>query len=250
VKPRDSDAGAIGQAVKRRARVSPTAAVRVKWQTMFFDPSLSGADRTAARLSRVPGIRRVPSARLDQFILPRFLSADQCKALVAMIEAQHRPSTITDDNGDAAFRTSSTCDMDNHDPVVAQVNALLGALTGIPLSFGEPLQGQRYAVGQEFKAHTDYFEPGGIDFDEHTTIPGQRTWTAMVYLNDVAAGGGTRFLSTGKIHQPQTGKLLVWSNLTASGEVNPATLHHGMRVRRGHKYIITKWYREREWGWV
>ena len=31
--------------------------------------------------------------------------------------------------------------------------------------------------------------------------------------------------------------------------VNPATLHHGMKVRKGTKYVITQWYRERPWGW-
>jgi len=31
--------------------------------------------------------------------------------------------------------------------------------------------------------------------------------------------------------------------------LNPATLHHGMKVRKGSKYVITQWYRERPWGW-
>ena len=31
---------------------------------------------------------------------------------------------------------------------------------------------------------------------------------------------------------------------------NVATLHHGMKVRKGVKYVITKWYRERPWGWA
>ena len=30
--------------------------------------------------------------------------------------------------------------------------------------------------------------------------------------------------------------------------VNPYTIHHGMKVRKGSKYIITKWYRTRKWG--
>ena len=29
---------------------------------------------------------------------------------------------------------------------------------------------------------------------------------------------------------------------------NPATLHQGMRVRKGCKYILTKWFRERAAG--
>lgn len=119
---------------------------------------------------------------------------------------------------------------------------------GIPPELGEPIQGQRYAVGQEFRAHTDTFNPGGYDFYVHTEQGGQRTWTAMLYLNKPEDGGATRFKVINKTIQPETGKLLTWNNLRPDGEPNDATLHHGMKVRRGVKYIITKWFRERPRG--
>ena len=114
--------------------------------------------------------------------------------------------------------------------------------------FRSPLQGQRYEVGQEFKGHTDYFEPDGADFTRFCSVAGNRTWTVMVYLNQPEAGGATRFKVIDKTVQPETGKLLAWNNRRADGTLNPATLHHGMKVRKGVKYVITKWYREREWG--
>jgi prolyl 4-hydroxylase len=70
----------------------------------------------------------------------------------------------------------------------------------------------------------------------------------MIYLNEPGDGGATRFKHIDKIIQPETGKLLAWNNLDAGGRPNPSTLHHGMKVRKGTKYIITKWYRERPWG--
>jgi prolyl 4-hydroxylase len=100
-------------------------------------------------------------------------------------------------------------------------------------------------VGQEFKLHTDYFEPGGPDWESNTHIGGQRTWTLMVYLNQPDEGGATRFKRIGKVIQPETGKLLAWHNLDADGRPNYETLHAGLKVYRGTKYIITKWYRER-----
>src|SRR3546814_11853246 len=74
------------------------------------------------------------------------------------------------------------------------------------------------------------------------------SWTLMVYLNQPEAGGATRFIKIGKTIQPEPGKLLAWNNRLSPGHYNPATLHHGMKVRAGVKYIITKWYRERPWG--
>lgn len=202
-----------------------------------------------ARLVADDGVQRVPSPKLDLFIRRRFLSPEICADLVAMIDARRRPSTVSDYNGDAAFRTSETCDLDSTDPLVARLDAMIHDFIGLDPAHGEPVQGQRYAVGQEFKAHTDYFEPSGVDFHRFCSESGNRTWSMMVYLNEPEAGGATRFKAIDKTVQPETGKLLAWSNLRANGTPNPSTLHHGMKVRAGTKYVITKWFRERPWDW-
>ena len=197
-----------------------------------------------ARLKATPGIQRVPSPKLELFIVRKFLNPTLCGELIQRIDAQRRPSEITDDIGIAAFRTSETCDLDWHDPVVGAVDSQIADLLGLPLNVSEPLQGQRYAPGQEFKPHTDTFEPGGASFFEHCAVTGQRTWTAMAYLNQPDDGGATRFKLINKTVQAETGKLLVWNNLLPNGSPNPATLHQGMKVRRGTKYVLTKWFRE------
>lgn len=204
-------------------------------------------DSIAERLAAQPGVQRVPTAKAALFQHKRFVAADLAAELIALIDADRRPSTIADDNGDAYFRTSETCDLPAHLPAVQRIEALITALSGIDPAYGEPLQGQRYAEGQEFKPHTDYFTPGGRDYDRYCALSGNRTWTFMVYLNDVAAGGATRFKLLDKMFQPEAGKLLCWNNRTPDGGVNHATLHHGMKVRKGVKYVITKWYREQPW---
>ena len=207
-------------------------------------PQLAIAD-PAERLAAMPGVQRVPTRALDLFIVRGFLDPSTCTALIERIDQERRPSEIADDTGIANFRTSETCDLDWRDTVVGEVDRKIGELLGLPLSASEPIQGQRYAPGQEFKPHTDTFEPGGYDFYVHTAQSGQRTWTAMIYLNEPEQGGATRFNKIGKTVQPETGKLLAWNNLMPDGRPNPATLHHGMKVRRGTKYIVTKWFRER-----
>ncbi len=203
----------------------------------------------AERLAAAIGIQKVPSARLSLFIRRRFLDAGECARLVSLIDERRRPSTIADDLGDRYFRTSETCDLDASIPEVAALDQRIASLTGLDPGLGEPIQGQFYAVGQEFKPHTDYFEPDGADYQRFCTKSGQRTWTVMIYLNEPEAGGATRFRSIDKKIQPETGKLLAWNNLRPDGRVDPDSLHHGMKVRAGTKYIVTKWYRERPWQW-
>lgn len=201
-----------------------------------------------ARLLAQPGLQRVPSAKLDLFIARGFLDADLCAGLIERIDTVRRPSTIADANGDHTFRTSETGDLPADDPLVQAVEARLAAFTGLDPRYGEPLQGQRYAVGQEFKGHTDYFEPQGADYATYCSVAGNRTWTVMVYLNEPEAGGATRFKVVDKIVKPETGKMVAWNNRRPDSTPNPATLHHGMKVRAGTKYVITKWYRELPWG--
>ena len=199
---------------------------------------------TAARLTAAAGVQRAANKALDLFIARNFLDAEECAALRAMIDAGRRPSTVADDMGDAMFRTSETCELDPGDPLVARLRHKVSMLTGIPADRAEPLQGQRYAPGQEFKPHTDTFNPGGGDYFVHCGDQGQRTWTAMVYLNQPDDGGATRFKAIDKIVRPETGKLLLWNNLLPDGRPNEATLHQGMKVRKGTKYIVTLWFRE------
>jgi prolyl 4-hydroxylase len=199
----------------------------------------------AEKLIATAGAQRVPTSELEMFIVRGFLDEATCSALIGLIDDNRRPSTIADDVGIANFRTSETCDLDWHVPIVGEVDRKIAALLGLPLQASEPLQGQRYAPGQEFKPHTDTFEPGGYDFLVHTAESGQRTWTAMIYLNEPDDGGATRFKRIGKTVQPETGKLLAWNNLLPNGRPNPATLHQGMKVRRGTKYVLTKWFRQR-----
>lgn len=204
-------------------------------------------ESVAARAISREGVQRVPTPKAEIFQARRFIAPALCEALIALIEADRRPSTIADDNGDPTFRTSETCDLSDENPHVRALEQQFVALSGLDPALGEPIQGQRYIAGQEFKAHTDYFNPHGPDYQRFCALSGQRTWTFMIYLNDVAAGGATRFKHLDKMFQPEVGKLLFWNNRLPDGAVNPATLHHGMKVRRGVKYVITKWYREHVW---
>lgn len=191
--------------------------------------------------------QKVPNPKVELYIQKGFLTPQQCAPLVDLIEQVRRPSTVNDDLGDAYFRTSETCDMDPTLPFVADLDDRICTFLGIDPAFGEPMQGQRYAVGQEFKAHTDYFEPTMDDYAVWCGQAGQRTWTAMLYLNTPEAGGATRFKVIDKTFQPETGKLLCWNNRRPDGSLNYETLHAGMKVRKGVKYVVTKWFRERPW---
>jgi prolyl 4-hydroxylase len=201
-----------------------------------------------AKLDSTPGIWRL-SASLDRpvqfYVRNNFLSADECGQLCEKIDAGSFPSPLYDKDRYADVRTSSSCNLSPTDPLVADIDTRIANLLGIDRSWGEPLQGQRYQPGERFKEHSDFFyvdEPYWAQYEPHG---GQRTWTAMIYLNQPERGGATGFKFLDLSLQPILGRMVIWNNLALDGSPNPWTAHEGQPVEAGTKYIVTKWYRER-----
>jgi prolyl 4-hydroxylase len=199
------------------------------------------------RLLRTPGVHKIPSSCLDIFVVPDFLAPHECEALIDLIDAERSPSLLLAPTQDPEFRTSESCNLDPHSPFVQGIEDRISSLLGIDRLQSETIQGQRYAVGQRFKLHHDFFHPGEPYWDDMERTGGQRTWTAMAFLNVPEGGGQTNFDNAGIKLKPRAGNLIAWNNLTATGEPNFYSLHEGCPVTAGVKYIVTKWYRERAW---
>ena len=201
-----------------------------------------------ARLAANPAIYPVTQDRAEIFALGDFLSPAECAKMIALIDMTAEPSKLFEPDYANAHRTSYSGDVDPYDPFVIKIQRRIDDLLGLPTEFGETIQGQRYLPGQEFKSHFDWFFEDMGYWPNEKRRGGQRSYTAMVFLNDVEAGGTTDFPSLGMSITPKAGVLLAWNNAAADGTLNEWTLHAGMPVIAGHKYIITKWYRTRRWG--
>lgn len=213
-------------------------------------PSKLRADigqRVAATLADNPVVTQIPIPGIQAFYCSDFLDAQRCKALVDVIDTNRRPSTLLSDRPEDNFRTSESCDMDRWSREVRPVDEGIAVLLGVDPKQGETMQGQRYAPGQHFRAHHDFFYENQSYWKKVRGEGGQRTWTAMVYLNDVDEGGATWFPQAGIRIAPKRGLLLIWNNMMPDGTPNQLTLHEGMPVLRGVKYVVTKWFREGNW---
>jgi len=192
-----------------------------------------------------PNLRRLENPRVDLFTLEDFLSRAECARIVALSGHHLKPSTVSEnDDPGREFRSSTTAYIGHlKSPAATAVDAKICRTLGIHAAYSEGIQAQRYEVGQQFKPHWDAFEPGSEAFKRFGGVRGNRTWTFMVYLNEDMEGGATRFTELDIAVRPKTGMALLWNNLNADGSPNLATKHCGEPVTRGHKVIITKWFR-------
>ncbi len=204
-------------------------------------------DSVGARLAANPAIKRAKIDTAQVYYHPDFLTDAECAKLMRLIDTHKRPSTLLSTSDDPHFRTSESCDMDRFSPLVQPIDERIAQLLGIDPPHGETMQGQRYAPGQQFRAHHDYFHQDQPYWPQMQREGGQRTWTAMIFLNDVVEGGATWFPQAGIRVPPRARMLLAWNNMKPDGSPNPLTLHEGMPVVKGTKYIVTKWFRENPW---
>lgn len=199
------------------------------------------------RLASDPGVYKIETDKAELFAIGDFLSRTECERLCMMVDATARPSSLHELGYDSGFRTSFSGDLDPHDSFVKSISRRIDDVLGVNPVVGEPIQGQRYLPGQQFKAHNDWFYTTENYWKDERKRGGQRSWTSMVFLNDVEEGGETHFTDIGIKIQPKRGVLLLWNNATPEGVPNEGTMHAGTPVVKGAKYIITKWYRTRAW---
>ena len=131
-------------------------------------------------------------------------------------------------------------------PYVAVPTVLAKAkhLLGVDISCMEEPQIVRYRTGQEFSWHYDEVPTPQL------VNGGQRVGTFLIYLNDVARGGGTIFrdLSDSQGNpltvQPRQGRVCLFFPADGDGRPDDRTLHKG-EVAQDEKRIIQIWFHER-----
>lgn len=181
------------------------------------------------------------------YTLDGFMSVEDCETLIEESEKILRPSTVSDPT-DAAitsnYRTSKTADLHYFDtPYLTYIDNQIASFMQLPHFLGESLQAQKYKPGQYYKEHCDYFFPMTKEYRTYTEWMGQRTWTFMVYLNDVEEGGETYFKHLNLKIKPKKGMAVFWNNLYRNGIPNNKTMHEALPPVSEDKYVITKWFR-------
>lgn len=179
------------------------------------------------------------------------LSADECRLLVAASRPRlQRSRTVDPETGLPLAQEIRTSSDASFDPIVEDLALRLVQLrmctaARVGLTQAEHLTVLRYEPGQEYRPHRDYRPPSSIEQDHPES--GNRLRTICVYLNHVEAGGETEFPIAGAVISPQPGRAVIFDNLFPDGRPDPDSLHAGLPVQRGEKWLATLWLRERRY---
>jgi prolyl 4-hydroxylase len=175
-------------------------------------------------------------------IIDKVLTIEECGELIQSASAHFTKTTTLGSEIDG-YRTADGCWLERS-PLVDKLSELTSNLTGYPIENQESVHIVKYDIGGEYKVHHDFFSPDADYYESHTNKVGQRLFSCLFYLNDDYEGGETEFPIRKLKVTPSTGRVLLWSNLTANDELDYDSLHAGLPVISGTKYIAIIWVRE------
>jgi prolyl 4-hydroxylase len=184
-------------------------------------------------------------------IFDDFLSHAECDSLVEHAKAKMEDSTVIDPVTGKFVKHPERTSRGTHfehqsNDVVIAIENRITKVFGFATKQQEAIQILQYALGGEYKAHFDFFSPADASSRSLIAEGGQRLATLIMYLNTPKEGGSTDLPNIGLSVRAKKGSALYFENVTQHGEVDEMTLHAGMPVTAGEKWIATKWLRERD----
>ncbi|WP_155890962.1 2OG-Fe(II) oxygenase [Ectobacillus panaciterrae] len=183
-------------------------------------------------------------ARLEEpliVILGNVLSGEECDELIRLSKDRLQRSKIGDAREANELRTSSSMFFqEGENDIVTRIEKRTSYIMNIPVEHGEGLQVLNYKIGQEYKAHFDFFSSA------NKLVSNPRISTLVMYLNDVEHGGETFFPKLNFSVSPQKGMAVYFEYFYNDNTLNELTLHGGAPVINGNKWAATQWMRRQK----
>lgn len=219
--------------LQRAALVDPVAQAQLDLvQAMDLDPE--------GRPTKTP-VGESLSDRPEVSLFQGLLTPAECLHLAQAADPVMEPAQVADPcTGRLVPHPIRTSDAGligptREDLAIRAINHRLAAASRTETNQGEPLVVLRYAPGQQYRPHLDSLP----------NVANQRVLTLLVYLNEGYAGGETAFTETGLKVRGRLGDAILFRNATADGRPDLASRHAGLPVVSGHKWLATRWIRER-----
>jgi prolyl 4-hydroxylase len=176
--------------------------------------------------------------------IEEFLSDENCDKLIEIAESKLGSVGVLGDEIEG-YRVAKGCWLEDTDGYeIINHRERVSLISNLPVSNMELIHIVRYGINEEYKEHHDFFHPEEKYYTDEMDRGGQRLKSSLVYLNDDFSGGETEFPNLNFTVKPKKGKLVLWDNINDDGSLDYDSLHAGLPVISGYKYIAVIWIRE------
>ena len=147
------------------------------------------------------------------------------------------------------IRNSKQSWIKKNDPLIKDIYKELAKLLNTSVENAEDMQIVRYLPGEYFKAHNDACCDDNEICKKFIKNGGQRKYTVLVYLNDEFTDGETYFRNLDLKIKPKPGDAIVFSSIYPdTSKCDPKSIHEGLPVTTGTKWIANIWFRESKYS--
>lgn len=170
-------------------------------------------------------------------VLGNVLSEEECDELISLSKDRMQRSKLRDSLETELRTSSSMFFQEGENELITCVEKRVSQIMNVPYEHGEGLQILNYQIGQEYKAHFDFFSSSS------KPAKNPRISTLVMYLNDVEEGGETYFPKLNFSVSPQKGMAVYFEYFYDNQTLNELTLHGGAPIIKGDKWAATQWMR-------
>jgi prolyl 4-hydroxylase len=222
---------------------SDSAAAALQAQTAW-----SAINERRSALAPLKPVMRLDAPRM--MVFEGLLSDEECDTLIQLSQTKMQDSQVIDPTSGAFVRHPERTSRGTHfehqsHAVVIAIENRIHDLFGFCVAQQEAMQILHYGIGGEYKPHYDFFPPTEAGSFAAINAAGQRLATLIMYLNTPETGGATGLPNIGLTVTAKKGNAIYFENIDPQGKPDPQTLHAGLPVLAGEKWIATKWLRER-----
>lgn len=184
------------------------------------------------------------------YTIDNFLSNEECDHFINITSGKFDRALVVSDSEKGMVSSGrsgeNTWVEHKRDNITLNVGTRIAELVNMPLENAEAFQVIHYGEKQEYYNHYDSW---AHNYSNSTLRciknGGARLLTALLYLNDVEEGGGTRLSKLNIEVTAKKGKLLVFRNVYEGGHFkHELSEHAGMPVKKGEKYAVNLWFKE------
>jgi prolyl 4-hydroxylase len=178
-----------------------------------------------------------------------FLTSKESEEIINLATPAFEEQSVLGKNAPSDYRVADgTWLYGNTHQIIKDIKLKISKNINIPIEHMEDMNVVKYKKGGQYKVHHDFFHPNTDYFEESVGSSGQRIFTALIYLNDDFKGGETDFPKINKKIMPKKNKLVIWRNVEKDGSLIDNSLHAGLPVEEGIKYIGVIWIREKKFS--
>ena len=186
-----------------------------------------------------------PTQFREPKIYLNFITQDEGKHILKTAEYNYEDSIVVGSENTEGIRKSQTYWLSKDDPVAQNIIQKVCDIDGYSIDQAEDIQVVKYEPNGYYNEHHD----SCCDHDdkcEEFVKDGNRVLTMVIYLNDDFEGGATRFPKLDKNFKPKKYSGILFYPMNKDGDkCHEKSLHSGMPVTKGQKYIANVWIREK-----